>query len=56
MMRVSEAIGRALVAGGVEVFFGLLGSGNFAVTNALRGWGHVLLLPTRGGAVSMADE
>ena len=34
-MRVSEAIGRVLVDGGVEAFFGLAGSGNFAVLNAL---------------------
>ncbi|HEX2729819.1 MAG TPA: thiamine pyrophosphate-binding protein [Rubrobacteraceae bacterium] len=35
-MKVSEAIGRTLAERGVEVFFGLVGSGNFAVVNALR--------------------
>ena len=35
-MQVSEAIGRALAERGVETFFGLVGSGNFAVTNALH--------------------
>ena len=55
-MRVSEAIGRALVAGGVEVFFGLLGSGNFAVANALREAGAGFYSSRHeGGAVSMAD-
>ena len=38
-MQVSEAIGRALADRGVEVFFGLVGSGNFAVTNALHAAG-----------------
>ena len=38
-MRVSEAISRTLAERGVEVFFGLVGSGNFAVINALRGAG-----------------
>lgn len=35
-MKVSEAIGAMLAGCGVEVFFGLVGSGNFAVVNALR--------------------
>ena len=34
-MRVDEAVGRALVALGVEQAFGVVGSGNFHVTNAL---------------------
>ncbi|CAN5815674.1 thiamine pyrophosphate-binding protein [soil metagenome] len=34
-MKVSEAIGQALAERGVGVFFGLVGSGNFAVVNAL---------------------
>jgi len=38
-MKVSEAIGRTLAGRGVEVFFGLVGSGNFTVVNALRGSG-----------------
>lgn len=35
-MKVSEAIGKTLAERGVEVFFGLVVSGNFAVVNALR--------------------
>ena len=55
-MKVSEAIGRVLAARGVEVFFGLLGSGNFAVTNALRAAGATFYSSRHeGGAVSMAD-
>ena len=35
-MRVSELIGQTLADQGVEVFFGLVGSGNFTVVNALQ--------------------
>ena len=35
-MLVAEAVGRALAAMGVDTVFGLMGSGNLAVTNALR--------------------
>jgi thiamine pyrophosphate-dependent acetolactate synthase large subunit-like protein len=38
-MRVSQAIGRVLVDGGIEAFFGLAGSGNFAIMNALKAAG-----------------
>ncbi|MDN5851715.1 MAG: hypothetical protein L0K86_02505, partial [Actinomycetia bacterium] len=34
-MNVAEAVGRALVDGGVRRVFGVVGSGNFAVTNAM---------------------
>ena len=34
-MRVAEAVGRALVACGVDHVFGVVGSGNFHVTNAM---------------------
>ena len=34
-MRVDEAVGRALVACGVEHVFGVVGSGNFHVTDAI---------------------
>ena len=34
-MRVDEAVGLALAALGVEQSFGVVGSGNFHVTNAL---------------------
>ena len=35
-MLIAEAVGRALAALGVDTVFGLMGSGNLAVTNALR--------------------
>jgi thiamine pyrophosphate-dependent acetolactate synthase large subunit-like protein len=55
-MRVSEAIGRTLVERGVEVFFGLAGSGNFAVINALHAAGAAFYSSRHEcGAVSMAD-
>jgi hypothetical protein len=44
-VRVSEAIGGVLVDGGVEAFFGLAGSGNFAVLNALHEAGAISTLP-----------
>ena len=55
-MRVSEAIGQTLVERGVEVCFGLAGSGNFAVLNALQAAG-VAFYSSRHecGAVAMAD-
>ena len=34
-MRVSDAVGRALVRAGVDHVFGVVGSGNFHVTNAM---------------------
>src|SRR5918993_4013698 len=54
--RVSEAIGQTLVERGVEVCFGLAGSGNFAVLNALQAAG-VAFYSSRHecGAVAMAD-
>jgi thiamine pyrophosphate-dependent acetolactate synthase large subunit-like protein len=55
-MRVSEAIGRVLVDGGVEAFFGLAGSGNFAVLNALNEAGAAYYSSRHEtGAVMMAD-
>src|SRR5215213_11993678 len=54
-MQVSEAIGRALADRGVDVFFGLVGSGNFTVTNALHAAGAVYYSARHeGGAVMMA--
>ncbi|MGH3088869.1 MAG: thiamine pyrophosphate-binding protein [Rubrobacteraceae bacterium] len=55
-MRVSEAIGGTLAGRGVEVFFGLVGSGNFAVVEALCESG-VKFHSSRHecGAVMMAD-
>src|ERR687886_2092607 len=55
-MRVSEAIGRVLTDRGVEVFFGLVGGGNFAVTNALYAAGATFYSARHeGGAIMMAD-
>lgn len=55
-MNVSEAIGRALAERGVEVFFGLVGSGNFTVVNALRDAGADFYSSRHEcGAVMMAD-
>src|SRR5918995_5097917 len=55
-MRVSEEIGRTLVDGGVEAFFGLAGSGNFAVLNALDAAGATFYSSRHEtGAVTMAD-
>jgi thiamine pyrophosphate-dependent acetolactate synthase large subunit-like protein len=55
-MRVSEAIGRALVELGVEQAFGVIGSGNFAVTNSLiASGGRFLAARHECAAVSMAD-
>src|SRR5918912_4498295 len=55
-MQVSEAIGQALADRGVEVFFGLVGSGNFAVTNALHSDGATFYSSRHeGGAIMMAD-
>ena len=55
-MLVAEAIGRALVAHGIDTVFGLLGSGNLTVTNALRDAG-ARFVATRHecGAICMAD-
>jgi thiamine pyrophosphate-dependent acetolactate synthase large subunit-like protein len=53
---VAEAVGRALAALGVDVVFGLLGSGNLTVTNALRDGGAPFHSARHeGGAICMAD-
>jgi thiamine pyrophosphate-dependent acetolactate synthase large subunit-like protein len=55
-MLVSEVVGRTLHALGVEVVFGLMGSGNLAVTNALVASGARFYSSRHeSGAVSMAD-
>ncbi|UOR03453.1 thiamine pyrophosphate-binding protein [Leucobacter allii] len=53
---VAELVGRALAALGAGHCFGVVGSGNFVVTNALRAAG-VPFTATRheGGAATMAD-
>src|SRR5215208_3901551 len=55
-MRVSEAIGGVLIDGGVEAFFSLAGSGNFAVLNAMHEAGATFYSSRHEcGAVMMAD-
>lgn len=53
---VAEAVGRALVAAGVDAVFGVVGSGNFAVTNAMVAAGaRYVAARHEGGAATMAD-
>ncbi|MDX6380604.1 MAG: hypothetical protein QOI57_1628 [Rubrobacteraceae bacterium] len=55
-MRVSEVIGRVLADRGIDVFFGLVGSGNFTITNALHAAGAAFYSARHEcGAVMMAD-
>lgn len=55
-MRVAEAVGRALVELGVEHVFGVVGSGNFEVTEALRAAGATFVAARHEcAAVCMAD-
>ncbi|HEX7842122.1 MAG TPA: thiamine pyrophosphate-binding protein, partial [Kofleriaceae bacterium] len=53
---VAEVVGRGLVAHGVDHVFGVVGSGNFHVTNALIAAGaRFFAAAHEGGAASMAD-
>jgi acetolactate synthase-1/2/3 large subunit len=55
-MRVAEAVGRGLAGLGVDTVFGVVGSGNFHVTNALvAGGARFLAARHEGGAAVMAD-
>jgi thiamine pyrophosphate-dependent acetolactate synthase large subunit-like protein len=55
-MLVAEAVGRALAGLGVDAVFGLLGSGNLTVTNALRDAGaRFVAARHENGAICMAD-
>jgi acetolactate synthase-1/2/3 large subunit len=55
-MRVAEAVGRELAGLGVDTVFGVVGSGNFHVTNALvAGGARFLAARHEGGAAVMAD-
>ena len=55
-MQVAEVVGRTLAQLGVGHVFGVVGSGNFAMTNALRAAGVPFLAARHeGGAASMAD-
>jgi thiamine pyrophosphate-dependent acetolactate synthase large subunit-like protein len=55
-MRVAEAVGGALAAAGVGQVFGVVGSGNFHMTNALMAGGaRFVAARHEGGAATMAD-
>ncbi|GGO80737.1 thiamine pyrophosphate-binding protein [Nonomuraea cavernae] len=55
-MTVAEAVGRALAALGVRAAFGVVGSGNFHVTNSLVKHGvRFVAARHEGGAATMAD-
>jgi acetolactate synthase-1/2/3 large subunit len=55
-MRVSDAVGRGLAGLGVSTVFGVVGSGNFHVTNALvAGGARFVAARHEGGATVMAD-
>jgi thiamine pyrophosphate-dependent acetolactate synthase large subunit-like protein len=55
-VRVADAVGRALAELGVRHAFGLIGSGNFAVSNALVAAGARFVASRHeGGAITMAD-
>ena len=55
-MLVAEAVGQALARVGVRHVFGLIGSGNFAVSNALvAGGARFVAARHEGGAITMAD-
>ena len=55
-MRAAEAAGRALAQMGVRDFFGLVGSGNFHLANALiAGGARFVASRQETGAVTMAD-
>ncbi|HET9623785.1 MAG TPA: thiamine pyrophosphate-binding protein, partial [Kofleriaceae bacterium] len=53
---VADAVARALAASGVSCVFGVVGSGNFHVTNALIDTGATFIAAQHeGGAATMAD-
>jgi acetolactate synthase-1/2/3 large subunit len=55
-MRVADAVGRGLAVLGVNTVFGVVGSGNFHVTNALvAGGARFVAARHEGGATVMAD-
>lgn len=55
-MRVADAVGRALVERGVSQVFGVVGSGNFHVTNAMiAGGAEFVAARHEHGATMMAD-
>src|SRR5215468_1638507 len=55
-LTVAEAVGAALAQAGVRVVFGVVGSGNFHLTNALTAAGaRFIAARHEGGAAVMAD-
>ena len=55
-MKVAQAVGEALTALGADHVFGVVGSGNFHVTNAMMGAGSRFVAARHeGGATTMAD-
>ncbi|MET0765893.1 MAG: thiamine pyrophosphate-binding protein [Blastococcus sp.] len=53
---VAHAVGDALARGGVRTVFGVMGSGNFLVTNAMvAGGARYIAARHEGGAATMAD-
>jgi thiamine pyrophosphate-dependent acetolactate synthase large subunit-like protein len=55
-MAVADVVGATLAAHGVDLVFGVIGSGNFVVTNALCARGaRFVAARHESGAVSMAD-
>jgi acetolactate synthase-1/2/3 large subunit len=55
-MKVAEAVGRALAAAGVDHVFGVVGSGNFHLTNGMVAAGSRFVAARHeGGAATMAD-
>lgn len=55
-MKVAEVVGRALTAAGVDRVFGVVGSGNFHLTNAMVAAGSRFVAARHeGGAATMAD-
>ena len=55
-MKVATAVGEALVRAGVDHVFGVVGSGNFHVTNAMVAAGaRFVAARHEGGAATMAD-
>ncbi|MET7704062.1 thiamine pyrophosphate-binding protein, partial [Streptomyces sp. NPDC005485] len=55
-MKVAEAVGRALHAAGVDHVFGVVGSGNFHLANAMVAAGaRFVAARHEGGAATMAD-
>ena len=56
MPRVADVGGGALVDGGIDHVFGVVGSGNFHVTNAMVDAGaRFVAARHEGGAATMAD-